>query len=178
MKTLYLLAAILLFALVAPASGQKSSKEEKNSQTEKAFQMTRKLIESKKFKIEINRVFPTNGQDVSRFSPRGEIIVKDTIAQGRLPFFGRAYSLPYGEDGGIEFDNRIKDEKIKFVEKKKKKSIIYTFTVASRNDQYQFTIEAAGSDACTVSMNSNNRTHISYSGTISPIEKEQKEQEK
>lgn len=174
MKALYLLTAWLLFALIPPATAQKLSKEEKIRQTEEAFQAMRSLIESKAFQIEINRVFPTSGKDVSRFNPQGEIIINDTIAKGHLPFFGRAYSLPYGDSGGIEFDNKIKEEKIKIIEKKRKKSIIYTFTVIGKNDQYQFTIEAVGGNHCSVSLNSNNRTQISYSGTIGPLEKKEK----
>lgn len=173
MKILYVLTVWMLLALAPPAIAQKLSKEEKARQLEEAFQATRTLIESKKFQIEINRVFPTSGKDVSRFNPRGEMSINDTIAKGHLPFFGRAYSLPYGENGGIEFDNKIKDEKIKIIEKKRKKSILYTFTVVGKNDQYQFTIEAIGGNGCSISLNSNNRAQISYSGTISPLEKEQ-----
>ena len=175
MRTLYLLTALLLLALTPPATAQKSSsKEAKARQAEEAFQAIRALIESKEFQIEINRVFPASGRNVSRFNPRGEMSINDTIAKGNLPFFGRAYNLPYGEGGGIEFDNKIKDEKIKIIEKKRKKSIVYTFSVAGKNDQYRFTIEAMGGNSCSISLNSNNRAQISYAGTISPLEKEKK----
>ncbi len=174
MRTLYVLAALLLFAPAPPAIAQKLSKEEKARQAEEAFKSIRTLIESRAFQIEINRVFPASGKDVSRFNPRGKISINDTLAKGHLPFFGRAYSLPYGESGGIEFDGKIRDEKIKTIEKKKKRSIVYTFSVTGKNDHYQFTIEAAGGNNCTVSLNSNNRAHISYSGTVSPLEKDAK----
>ena len=61
----------------------------------------------------------------------------------------------------------------KYIYISRKNYILYTFTVVGKNDQYQFTIEAVGGNGCSISLNSNNRAQISYSGTISPLEKEQ-----
>lgn len=170
MKTLHLLLLMLLPALMTPAVAQKKSKEDKTVIQEEAFQKTKQLIESKNFTIKIDQVYPQNGMDVSRFTPRGEFTVRDSIAEGRLPFFGRAYKLPYGESGGIEFNSAVKEEHFKIIEKKRKKSILYQFVVSGKDDIYDITIESAGGDGCSVRLSSNNRAHISYSGTISSIE--------
>lgn len=170
MKTVCLLLLLLPFVLITPVIAQKSTKEEKAIQQEKAFTETRSLVESNRFKIDINRVYPQSGRDLSRFNPSGKITITDSLAKGNLPFFGRAYSLPYGEGGGIEFDAPMKEQSIKLTEKKKKKSIIYQFSVPGKNDIYRFSIEIAPGGGCTVNLMSNNRAYISYSGNVLPLE--------
>jgi len=117
------------------ASGQ-SSKEKKAAETEKEFQETKALVESNRFHFKLTHVFPQNGQDVTRFSPEGSITVTDSLTKGHLPFFGRTYSLPYGEGGGIEFDGVMKDREIKTENRKRKKSMIYRFSVTGSRDIY------------------------------------------
>ena len=135
----------LLFSILSlSVSAQKPTKAEKAAQLEQEFQQTRQLIESNHFQFELNRVYPQGGQDLSRFNPRGKFVITDSVAKGTLPFFGRAYSLPYGEGGGIEFDG----------------------------DTYQISMEISGGGNCSVNLNSNNRAQISYSGTVSPVKDE------
>lgn len=171
MKILYFICLVLPLVLVRPAEAQKVSKEERAAQEAKAFRKIQELVAGKQFQVEINRVYPQGGFDVSRFNPSGKITVSDTITQGHLPFFGRAYSLPYNEGGGIKFDGPMKDVVLKTIEKRKKKAATIRFSVRGENDVYQIGIEAAPNGSCSVNLTSNNRTQISYSGTISPLEK-------
>lgn len=169
MKTLFVILLVLSFGFIHSVTAQKITKEKKATQIEKTFQELRQIVESNHFKITITHVYPQSGHDVSRFNPRGEITINDSIAKGQLPFFGRAYSLPYG-DAGIEFDAPMKKQSTKIVEKKKKKHISYQFTVPAKNDIYQFYIEMSPEGNCSISLTSNNRAHISYTGTVSPTE--------
>lgn len=171
MKALHVLLLCLPLMLAIPAMAQRQSKEEKAAKLEKEFKATLALVESNNFRVEIDRAYPQNGRDLSRFNPRGHINISDSTAQGQLPFFGRAYSLPYGEGGGIEFDAPMQNRKISTELKKKKKSILYRFSVPGKNDTYQISIEVAPGGGCSVNVNSNNRAHISFTGNISPLEK-------
>ena len=123
----------LLFSILSlSVSAQKPTKAEKAAQLEQEFQQTRQLIESNHFQFELNRVYPQGGQDLSRFNPRGKFVITDSVAKGTLPFFGRAYSLPYGEGGGIEFDGVMKDQSLKIEHKKKRKILIYRFSITAK----------------------------------------------
>ena len=140
----------LLFSILSlSVSAQKPTKAEKAAQLEQEFQ-----------------------QDLSRFNPRGKFVITDSVAKGTLPFFGRAYSLPYGEGGGIEFDGVMKDQSLKIEHKKKRKILIYRFSITAKNDTYQISMEISGGGNCSVNLNSNNRAQISYSGTVSPVKDE------
>lgn len=173
MKTMYLLIMLLPLAFIQPAEAQKLSKEEKAAQAAKEWEGTRQLIEGRQFNIEINQVYPQSGRDVSRFNPRGKITVRDSIAEGYLPFFGRAYRLPYGEGGGIEFDAPMQEVKFDITEKKKNRKITFSFKVPGKDDFYQISIESMGGYNCSINLISNNRTQISYSGTISSLEEKE-----
>lgn len=170
MKKMHLFLWGVLLAMVLPAGAQKISKEEKTAQQGKSLAEARALLESRQFEVEILHVYPQGGGDVSRFNPRGKITVKDSVAEGHLPFFGRAYSLPYGEGGGIEFDAPMKNPQVKT--EKKKQSVTFSFSVPGKGDTYQITIETMGGDGCSVFLVSNNRTQISYSGKIRALERE------
>ena len=169
-RLMILLAITIFFA--NPVNAQKLSKEERAKKDMQAFNKTKELINGNVFKIEIDRVFPISGVDVSRFNPRGYVHVKDSIAEGKLPFFGRAYNIPYGDGGGIEFNSSIQELEQKVINKRKKKLILYNFTVKGKDDTYQLSIQITGGNNCNISLVSNHRAQISYSGTISPIEKE------
>lgn len=168
MKANVLLLLCGLLLAVMPAEARKVSKADKTAENAKAFQEMEKLVAGRHFRIEIDRVYPQSGFDVSRFNPTGDIWVRDSVARGHLPFFGRAYSLPYGEDGGIDFDNVMQDVTVKTVKKRKEKMVVIGFSVRGTYDVYQITIEAASNGTCSVNLNSNNRTQISYGGKISP----------
>lgn len=99
----------------------------------------------------------------------------DTIATGKLPFFGRAYSVPYGEGGGIEFEEaKLLNESIKVIQKRKKQFIMYSFQVRNRNDIFSFYVEIYSNGHCSVKVNSNKRASISYSGKVSSIPEDKK----
>lgn len=170
MKKLFLLLFLLPFAATASPNKQKT---EKAAIEAKAFQAICELVNNKHFQIDIDRAYPQSGFDVSLFRPQGKIIVTDSIAKGNLPYFGRAYSLPYGEGGSIEFEGKIKQKKITITQKRKKKSITFAFSVPGKRDHFQITIEAMSNGKCSIHLHSNNQSQISYSGNISSIKKQE-----
>ncbi len=172
MKRLFFISLLLASLSLSLAAQKTNSKAEKAAQLEQEFQKTLELIESNHFQFELDQVYSQGGMDLSRFNPRGKITITDSIAKGHLPFFGRAYSLPYGEGGGVEFDGTMKEQSQKIVHKKKRKIIYYRFSIPAKNDIYEISMEIAGGGNCSVNLHSNNRAHISYSGIIRPIEKE------
>lgn len=175
MKTIYFIALAAFICITGSLQAQE--KKEKDVKNEQLFNTTLSLVESNRFQIEINRVYPRSGHDASRFNPRGTIIINDTLAEGNLPFFGRAYTLPYGEGGGIEFKNNVEKRTIKINEKKKKnKMISYDFSVRGNNDVFKFHIEISIDGNCSVSLSSNNRENITYSGTLTPLKDTEKKE--
>lgn len=176
---------LILSCLFAQASDRKKEKADPE-----AFNKLVELVKSNLFYVEATDAYPSGNSSItvqtkhgsttiggeghiSLSNNRGELIMMDSVVTGHLPFFGRAYSLPYGEGGGIEFDKtRVKERSIKVVNKRKKQYVEYTFDAQSKNDMFTFYIEVYSNGNCVIKVNSNNRAAISYSGKLTEIPKD------
>jgi hypothetical protein len=185
MKTLkYILpAGIVLLSCLTAAAGERKRVKEDSA----AFRALVQLVKSKVFHVEATDAYPLGNSSVtitsrhgsttlggeghvSLATNRGELFIRDSVVTGHLPFFGRAYSLPYGEGGGFKMENaRIVKESVKVVQKRKKQHVEFAFSVATGGDVLSIFIEAHANGACSIRVNSNNRASISYGGILSPI---------
>lgn len=159
MKTLLTLSFLCIFCFVITDDKTKNT----------AFEQTRELIGSNRFRVEAERAYPAQGKTVDLFSNKGYIILSDTLAKGFLPFFGRAYSLPYGDDGGIEFNSTVRNRKITLNKNKRNRNITYRFSVRAQNDVYTIILLIQSNRNCNITVQSNQRSSISYSGKIYPL---------
>ncbi|MDR2917353.1 MAG: DUF4251 domain-containing protein [Tannerella sp.] len=116
MKTKYYFALIGLFLSVI-ISGCSSSKA---LTTEGAAQEAelRKAIENHEFVIDVDRMLPMSGPSRTLTSSYSLEINGDKV-KSYLPYFGRAYSVPYGGGEGLVFDSTITDYQSSFDNKGK-----------------------------------------------------------
>lgn len=147
---------------------KKELKQERELQKQKEIQA---LIGAKNFVFDAEKVYPQGTRmiilDYNTYTLKfnSDNVICD------LPFFGRAFNVGYGSDGGIKFEG--KPENIK-VEKKNKKYLIKA-TVSGKNDVYDLLFTVFYDGGTTVNINSNNRASISYDGRIrAPKETENK----
>jgi hypothetical protein len=81
-----------------------------------------------------------------------------------MPFFGRAYAgAGYGGDGGLKF----KEKPGTFTIEKNKKEYTVTAVVKGDNDTYKISLSVGFEGNARLTINSNNRSSISYNGNIS-----------
>ena len=102
-----LIGSLLLIVLVTGVSAQK--KEERKEKRQKAYLECLQLIESGEFKFEAEKAYPQGGSSIDLTTNYGFIKVSENKSIGDLPFFGRAYRVDYGADGGINFEGDIED---------------------------------------------------------------------
>ena len=62
--------------------------------------MVREIVDSGRIKIDVDRAVPMAGRSVNLTSPYSLEIHGDSILS-YLPYFGRAYSAPYGGGEGL-----------------------------------------------------------------------------
>lgn len=117
-------------------------------------------VQAEGYRVDVDRVTTASVPNTDRFTPRGFVEVNDTVAKGQLPFFGKAYSLPYGDTSGINFDGKAEG----YTVARKKKEVEVRFTVRNKNESYQFFIQLYPGGKAFVRMNSNQRESVSYSG--------------
>lgn len=149
----------LTFPVFAQQKTKKELKAEKELQKQTEIEA---LINSKKFDFEAQKVTPQGGRLIIldyntyflKFNPE-----KTTCD---LPFFGRAFNVAYGGDGGIKFEGTPENIKIE----KKKKSYVVKATVKGKDDVYNLMFSIFFNGGATLSINSNNKASISYDGEI------------
>lgn len=155
---------LLLFCFIgSPVFAQEKTKKELKAERElKKQKEIEELIKAQKFDFEAQKVTPQGGRFIIldyntyfvKFNP------EKTTAD--LPFFGRAFSVPYGGDGGIKFEGIPENIKIE----NGKKSYTIKTSVKGKDDVYSLILSVFYDGNATLFINSNNRASISYEGEI------------
>ena len=155
MKHNNLLLAIILFFTVLFQFSCSSSKTTVNESIEQQ-------IENRNFKISVNYMIPAQGTSRSLTSPYSLTIQGDTLIS-YLPYFGRAYNIPYGGGNGLNFTAPLFDYSLSFNSKGTANIVL---RARSEGDVFLYNIEIYNNRKVTISVNSNNRQAISFYGEL------------
>jgi len=163
--------ALLITLALLGASVYAAENPQKQDKKQKQKEQTEKLVNSKQFQFVARQALPMGGKSVDlTTNPNFTKFYPDSI-QADMPFFGRAYSVPYGGSGGIKFDGKPK--KFTITPQKRGKGYLIKATVNDTSDSYSLTLSVSNDGYGTLTINSNNRNSISYYGKISALENEE-----
>ena len=101
-KQIFMLLLALLVG-IPTLSAQQSKKEKKEP--------VMKLIESENYKIDVNTAMPMRGRSIPLTSSYSLTIRNDSVIS-YLPYYGRAYSIPYGGGDGLNFKAILKEHNV------------------------------------------------------------------
>ncbi len=153
--TIILLAGLLLFSPLA--IGQQKTgitkKETKAMRIEHA-------IAARDIHIMVNEALPLNHSAIPLTSDYW-LKLKHDSAFVDLPYFGRAYSVPYNGGGGFDFAKKRMGDTINF---KKRQGYTWRFSAQTSDDNYQFDVWISLDGYTSITVNCNNRQTISYYG--------------
>lgn len=114
------------------------------------------------YKIIIDMMYPQRGRAINVTSDYSLEVRNDTLVS-YLPYFGRAYSLPYGGGKGLNFSAPLR----RYVATKAKKDMTRILAeTKNEEDCYAFQIEVFDNGRGTVYLRSREREPVSYSGRI------------
>lgn len=168
MKTKITQLIVLLLIGFIPAMAQptdrKAAKEQKKIEREKEIAV---LVDSKNFEFVARRALPTGFRPMDLTTNPNFIRFSQDSIVSEMPFFGRAYSVPYGGEGGLKFEGKPEVYTIK----KDKKFYSVDAKVKSKGDYFTINLSISFAGSATMSISSNNRSPISYYGEISEIKK-------
>lgn len=156
---LFILAVLLICGSMTPVMAQ--TKKEKKQQTEQAV---REAIDAKKYKIDVNRVMPMKGGSKHLTSDYSLEIRNDSI-YSYLPYFGVAYTIPYGGGKGLNFNAPLS-------EYSKKGNARITLKVRNEEDNYIYNITIFPNGTSSIQVTPTNRQSISFSGEMDIKKKE------
>jgi len=167
---------LILFALILNTgfSQEKSKRELRKEQKEKVKiekeKQTEALIEAKSFMFTAKRALPSGSRTIDLTGDNYSVKFESNLIESVLPFFGRAFAgAGYGNDNGMRF----KGEPKTFTVKKAKKNYDIEAIVSDANETYNLTLTVSFQGSASLFITSNNRSSISYQGSIEPIEKEE-----
>ena len=169
-KLKILISSLLLLFIFSTTFAQ--NKEARKEKRQKAYLECLQLIESGEFKFEAEKAYPMGGTSIDLTTNYGFIKVSEDKSTGDLPFFGRAYRIDYGADGGIKFKGEILNKKLTRNEKKMKVTLSYDI---KDKETYTVIMEVFSKKSVSTIIRTSSKAHISYSGQLSELEDEESE---
>ncbi len=149
---------IVVLLLIAICMVNMDSFSQKNKKREKFDPVVKEQILNKKYKLKALRALPQGWKSVS-LDGRYFLEIKGDSIISYLPYYGRAYSIPYGGGDGLDFKGAIQEYEI---EEGKKNRLDIDIETRSREDSYTFKIQIYPNGSANISVSSNNRQSISY----------------
>ncbi len=139
-----------------------ATSEEKAAQMAELSANVTNALNNRVFKISVDRMYPMRGS--SRHVSYGySVEVRNDTLFSYLPYFGRAYNVPYGGGKGLNFMAPIGSYQ-EFTKREGQRHI--EIGVTNDEDTYFYTIEVFDNGSSSVDVRARQRERISYSGNI------------
>ena len=156
MKSLFNPVVILFLVFMASCSTLKTTPE--------AIGEITKKVESKNFTVVINYANPMRMKQ-RYLTSEYDLQIKNDSAFAYLPYFGVAYSAPYGMgEGGIKFADFMKDYSMEPTKKKDGWDI--RFKVKNAENNYDISLSVFNNGRAMVVVNSYSRDPITFTGEV------------
>lgn len=150
-----------IFLLVAGLSTTVSAQSRKEKKEQKAKAVKERIV-SENYKISVTTAYPRRGKSVQLSSPYSLGIRNDSVFS-YLPYYGRAYSVPYDGGKGLIFNAPIKEYEMTT---NRKGDARITFKARNPEDMYTFNVEVFSNGSASIRVNMNNRESISFHGDL------------
>jgi hypothetical protein len=162
---------LLLLLFLLTVCGFEQEKSRKQLREEKKIEKQKQidsLVNTREFVFVARTALPTGYKTVNLTTTTNYVRFRPDLIESYMPFYGRAYSgVGYGGDAGLKFEG--KPEEYTFTKGKKNYQI--TSTVKGTNDTYMLTLSVSFGGSASLTINSNNRSVISYNGEIEALRK-------
>ena len=155
---------LLLAMLVGIPTLSAQSKKEKQEQKKAAV---KEIIVSENYKIDVNTAMPMRGRSIPLTS-RYSLEVRNDSVISYLPYYGRAYSIPYGGGDGLIFKTLLKEYTMD-MDKKGRARI--KFKARNPEDQYEFNVTVFDNGSASIDVSMQNRQSINFQGELDIPEK-------
>jgi len=161
MKKILLFLAIVLVLVSCATSGETAARKKMEKQ-----EMARKVneaITNRHFKVNVNMVLPMGGSPISPSTLYSVTIAGDSI-NSYLPYFGRAYDIPYGGGKGLNFEGTIGQYSHGVNARKGEHQV--TLYVENEEDIYRYDFSIFDNGSASIDVIARKRNPISYTGYL------------
>lgn len=155
------IAAVLTVLLVGVAATGCSSQKKMISSAEESS-LLKESVESGEYKIYVDRMYPASGK--SRPVSYGYYVeVRNDSVFSYLPYYGQAYSAPYGGGEGLIFESAVRNYRLEYGSKGEAN---ISFDTRTSEDAYRFSISVFPGGSSSINVNPNNKQSINFSGKL------------
>lgn len=155
MKTLLNYSTLLLLLLMASCSSLKTTPEYMQEITQK--------VHSKDFTVVVKYANPMRGRQIY-LNSEYDLRIKNDSAFAFLPYFGVAYTVPYGGDSGIKFAEPMTNYTLS--NNKKGNGWDVHFKIKSNDSDYEIIMNIFNTGSSTFTVDSINKDAITFSGDL------------
>lgn len=161
-RTLRLFSLLLIITIPGVAQ-EKSRKELREEESQRKMAETEKILNSGEFVFVAQWAYPVGGNQIDLRSNPNYVKFNPELLDGYMPFFGNGYTgLGFSGEIGIKFKDKPTDYKIS----RTKKYFLVETRVKGINDVFRLLLTVTGEGRSDLSITSNNRSSIRYSGAI------------
>ncbi|CAL1519297.1 DUF4251 domain-containing protein [Chitinophaga sp. MM2321] len=163
MKSSFALKTVFIFSMIALTTGSLYAQETKTQKKEEKAAEVKALIDSRNYVFVAQSALPMNGRTRQLTSEYNVTVTADSVVS-YLPYFGRAYSAPYGSNKSpLDF----KTKQFKYTSTPRKKDG-WSISVkpTDQQDIQNINITVSSSGYGTLQVTSNNRQPMSFNGYI------------
>ena len=154
---------VVVSALLLAAAGCSATRSVSLSEVDRITAMQiDDMLARRLYKIDFTRAFPVSAPSFSLSYPYYVSVIGDRV-EVFLPYFGRAYSIPYGGGEGLDFEAPLSDYS-ETTKKNGRREI--TFTARTAEERYDFTLTVFPLGESNLAITPTNRQTISFSGSF------------
>lgn len=167
MKSLLFCTLPILFASLSTFA-QNTQKENKK---EIRYQEILEIVGSEVYQFSGRKANPQGGRQIDLTTRENYLRIREGSASADIPYFGRSFSDGYSSSGGgIKFDGPMETYSVDKNDKKRRLTI--KFKVKGTNDVFSCTLSVSSKETVSLTVSSNKRQVINYTGTIKALETE------
>lgn len=159
MKRKTIIGAVVAALLVAACA----TTEERAQRRAERAEVVKRAVDSRHFTVTVQTMNPMRGSSVN-VTPDFSLEVSGDTVKSYLPYFGRAYYVPYGGGKGLCFTATA----IGYEQSQPKRGdrMLVTFACRNEEDLYRFRLEIYDDGATVIDVRAQEREHISFTGEI------------
>ena len=160
MKKHLILTVMALTALVMIVGC--ATAEERAARAAEQAKAVKAALQERNYQIAVNRMYPSRGASKS-LSYGYSVEVRNDSLISYLPYFGRAYDVPYGGGNGLNFSAPIRN-----YQESQPKSNLRHIEIDVKNDEdiYLYTLDIFDNGSTDINVRSRQRDPISFSGEM------------
>ena len=160
MKKHLILTVMALTALVMLVGC--ATAEERAARAAEQAKAVKAALQERNYQIAINRMYPSRGASKT-VSYGYSVVVRNDSLISYLPYFGRAYNVPYGGGNALDFSAPIRN----YQESLPKSGLRHIeIDVKNNEDTYLYTLDIFDNGSTDINVRSRQREPISFSGEM------------